>query len=974
LLIALALCLATGTAPAASSSPVWISTRAAVETLAPELDLLFEGLSGRIVRNKPDAVTDRIAALVDDGVTPLELAPGEVLFVYWVADARQAEVEPPARILVRSGRELVVATTGDAPRLTAAAAAHLPGLQQPVRVPERPIVWPAPAAPGAAYPVTPPPAALRQADPLIQSMVDAMTTDHYMATWQTLEDFVTRYTQAPQNELATQWLLDTFQSFGLDAEFHVYEQGGPKRNVIATLPGVVDPSQVVYICAHLDATSSTPNTCAPGADDNGSGTAAVVEAARIMSQYLFEYTIKFACWNGEEQGLVGSGAYVADIAAQGENVIGAFNMDMIAYRGTDPAPPDLIIYTNTASQGLATTLETACNDYVPGALEPVVLLETLSASDHASFWNHGYQAILAIEEEAWGADFCPWYHTCDDMIFRYPQDYVLDCSKVTMAATATTAVPVNPTGPYLVLSGTAIDDDAIAPSNGDGDGTVNPGETVELWVTVRNVGNETAQTVSGALASASGLASVITSGASWNDIPAGDEGENLTPFVFEVDPAAEDGSALPFELTMTDASGSRDLTFELEVVAPRLAYHIHALDDATGGNANGVIDVGETIELAVTLLNSGSKDAAAVDATLSCGSPYLTVMGGQAAAATIPTGAAVELSPAYQVQIGGGAPGDAVIGLDLEIAAGAGYQASSGFKVQVGTHFYDDLEADGAWSLAAPDDDAETGRWVRVDPIGTEYNSQPCQPEDDHTAAPWTDCMVTGQGAPGGAAGDADVDAGKTTLTTPVFDLSLVDAARVTYWRWYTNDLGNNPGEDVWQVQVSSDGGGSWVDLENTTQSANSWQERSFLIEDYVTPTATVAFRFVASDEGSGSLVEAAVDDFVLSGAPGTVGIGGDGGAPPLVLRLRPARPSPLGIGAARIGYTVPDDGRVSLKLYAVDGRLVRTLVDGAVEAGVHDVAWDGTTNGGARVAPGVYFYTLRTGERELSRKLVVVE
>jgi flagellar hook assembly protein FlgD len=62
------------------------------------------------------------------------------------------------------------------------------------------------------------------------------------------------------------------------------------------------------------------------------------------------------------------------------------------------------------------------------------------------------------------------------------------------------------------------------------------------------------------------------------------------------------------------------------------------------------------------------------------------------------------------------------------------------------------------------------------------------------------------------------------------------------------------------------------------------------------------------------------------------------------------------------------------LKLYGVDGRLVRTLASGLTEAGVHEIAWDGTNNAGRRVAPGVYFYQLKVGERELTRKLVVLD
>ncbi len=165
-----------------------------------------------------------------------------------------------------------------------------------------------------------------------------------------------------------------------------------------------------------------------------------------------------------------------------------------------PAPADLVIYTNIGvAAGTPTSSRRPATTTCPARCEPVIRVENLSGSDHYSFWNYGYRAVTAIEDEAWGDDFCPWYHTCNDRIAQYPQDYVLNCAKANLAAVAETAVPINPGGPYLVLQSTAIDDDATPPSTGDDDGILNSGETVELWVTVRNVGNAPATSVTGTL-------------------------------------------------------------------------------------------------------------------------------------------------------------------------------------------------------------------------------------------------------------------------------------------------------------------------------------------------------------------------------------------------------------------------------------------------------------------------------------------
>ena len=86
------------------------------------------------------------------------------------------------------------------------------------------------------------------------------------------------------------------------------------------------------------------------------------------------------------------------------------------------------------------------------------------------------------------------------------------------------------------------------------------------------------------------------------------------------------------------------------------------------------------------------------------------------------------------------------------------------------------------WSSGASGDTATTGIWTRVDPVGTA-----AQPEDDHTPA-GLKCWVTGQGSAGGGLGDNDVDNGKTTLLTPILDLTSYPDPHISYWRWYSND------------------------------------------------------------------------------------------------------------------------------------------------------------------------------------------
>lgn len=293
---------------------------------------------------------------------------------------------------------------------------------------------------------------------VITTMVNSVSQLHYAYFVQTLQDFDTRYTNTASIDNAADWIYNTFENYGLDVDRHYFTiYSTTKQNIIATRTGVIHPDEVIFVTAHYDSISEDPYNFAPGADDNASGTAAVLEIARILANFVFERTIKFACFAGEEQGLVGSMNYVEDIYNQGMNVIGCYNLDMIGYSGNDTAPSDLMIYSNSGSSALAIKLYDAAVYFCPTKLEPFVDYSGFGASDHASFWQYGYDGILAIEAEPWGADFNPYYHTTNDLLVHCDMEYATNCTKVTLAAVAdfaspTFAVPtLSPLGIVLII-------------------------------------------------------------------------------------------------------------------------------------------------------------------------------------------------------------------------------------------------------------------------------------------------------------------------------------------------------------------------------------------------------------------------------------------------------------------------------------------------------------------------------------------
>jgi hypothetical protein len=189
-----------------------------------------------------------------------------------------------------------------------------------------------------------------------------------------------------------------FESYGLSTALEAFTYSSATyHNVVATKVGTLYPDQEYVIGAHYDSVSN------PGADDNASGVALVLEAARIISQYDSDYTIRFVAFSMEEVGLVGSEAYVS--AHAGDDIQAMISADMVAYdNGTDVAR----VYGRPVSTTKA-TLGAAIDEYSGGL--SWIDAGWISASNHAPFDGAGFDAALLIEGEVWNN---PYYHTQQD--------------------------------------------------------------------------------------------------------------------------------------------------------------------------------------------------------------------------------------------------------------------------------------------------------------------------------------------------------------------------------------------------------------------------------------------------------------------------------------------------------------------------------------------------------------------------------
>ncbi len=531
--------------------------------------------------------------------------------------------------------------------------------------------------------------------------------------------------------------------------------------------------------------------------------------------------------------------------------------------------------------------------------------------------------------------------------------------------TAVEAVEVlPPSGPYLVFESVEVDD-----SSYDNDGVIDHGETIALYVTVENVGVDPVTGCQGLLSTSDPYITIFTESVPYLDILAGGFGVNTAPIVIEVDGGIPDEHLIEFSMQLESNEGAWDFNFALEAEAPLLIVAGNSVIDLEYGDGSGTADAGETFTLRVDLSNTGHSDSPNLTGMLSCSNINVTVHDVSGSCPGIPVDGTCTMAE-FLVEILPGFPEPGMLDFHLDVEHPLGFFAALDFELPVGGWF-DDFEADRGWTVGAPDDNATTGIWTRVDPVGTEYNGYPIQPEDDHTPAPGTMCFVTGQGSVGGAVGANDVDGGKTTLLSPVFNLDGATSASLSYWRWYTEDKGSNPGDDYWDVDVTSDGV-NWVSLEHTNVSDESWVPMSFDLGDYITLTSTVQLRFIASDEGQNSLMEAAVDDVLLN-ASWSIQTDVDESAIPARLALGANFPNPFN-PKTTLRFDLPEKGQVDLAVYDVRGRRVMTIASGMMNAGSYELIWNGVDEFGKPVASGVYFSRIAFGKEVLTNKMIMLK
>ncbi len=287
-------------------------------------------------------------------------------------------------------------------------------------------------------------------DPRIREMLNQVNMDSLEATVQHLQDYGSRIWNSDNAFAASDWIASRMEALGLEVEQQPFNantwmgSGAAAPNVIGIQRGTLYPDTYVVCGSHFDSFSYEAmmgGGTAPGADDNATGVASVLESARIMTQYEFEYSIIYCAYGCEEMGLYGSEAYASRCQQQGMDIIGYFNNDMNGYLYGDQIHIDCI-YPNSV-EPIGTYYMNVGEVYYPEL--PIRHVNfTQGDSDHTSFNNHGYMGIYPFEDYE---HYSPYIHTPNDVIgtsvtsFEMGQQYC----QMNIACLAEIANPVGDT-------------------------------------------------------------------------------------------------------------------------------------------------------------------------------------------------------------------------------------------------------------------------------------------------------------------------------------------------------------------------------------------------------------------------------------------------------------------------------------------------------------------------------------------------
>ncbi|MGQ4871872.1 MAG: hypothetical protein ACP6IT_08550, partial [Candidatus Thorarchaeota archaeon] len=569
---------------------------------------------------------------------------------------------------------------------------------------------------------------------------------------------------------------------------------------------------------------------------------------------------------------------------------------------------------------------------------------------------------------------------------------------------------------FVGLDSYEVDDDLFGSSEGNNNGVCNPGETVELRITLKNYGSQDAEEVSlGVDVEDPYIAVFTTDPISYGDIGAG-EAATGAPFVFRLAQSTPHGHTIHLGLNVESGLSSWYSAIDLAVESGDLVYVSHELE-----GVGTRLDPGDWGTLAVTLQNLGTVSAPGpIQATLVSYDYAIQVHDHEGTYGTItPGGSGTNSSDLFGIH----APSDCIPGhehqLKIILRYADGTMDTAYLSLEVGEASSTDPTGPDDYGYYAYDnsdtgyDEAPTFSWVNINP---------------NQSGPGSSIGLTDYGWDQDDSKTIDLPfpfkfygETYTRLTVCSNGWAALGSTYLTNYRnWHLPSAGG-PGSMLapfWDnlYQYGSGGVYKWYDENNhrfviawdDVRNRNSGSYESFeliLYDPVYYPTVTgdgvIVFQYETVNNNDTEQMYATVgiqDQEHTTGitfnyfnrrpstaAPLASGLAikfttGSPGASDAAHRFdRPDRlellayPNPATPGRASVEFALPERSPVLLRIVGVDGHLIRTLMDGVLSGGTYRVRWDGLDEFGRPVGPGLYFYDLESKGTSITRKILLV-
>ncbi len=567
-------------------------------------------------------------------------------------------------------------------------------------------------------------------------------------------------------------------------------------------------------------------------------------------------------------------------------------------------------------------------------------------------------------------------------------------------------------GAYVSVLRTSISDPG---PGGNGDGIINPGETVYMPTWVKNFGNQPANGVVAKLRSTCSQATVLDSSANCGNIAAGDSFFINTSFRFTASSSCTNGVALTFNVVCKDVNDSTWTS----PVSKTVGTAVLGYDSYWTADANHRLDPGDSTQMRIVLRNSGLGNGYNVRGTLRCADSRITITDSSGTYGTIlhdTTG--VNDADRYTVKASSAIPKETPIPFVVHLVADGGYVVDRSFTIVVGTITTEDPigpDPYGYYAYESSDTlylNSPTYAWIELNPSRGGNGTTVGISGDDMTLRQLLGIRARHYGVRADSASictNGWLAVGRTTLSVysnaALPSTSFVPNGVALLWDdltvsgtgtcWYRRDA-NQRFIAQWDSVPTL--GGSFagtfeiivMDTSLTPGTANTrdseiilqWKSVSAISsmtmgqQNQAMTVGLCPYNNGTYDRGMGAILGGKALKFTTD-PPRMRGVGVElevatPRALPTAYGLAQSRPNPL-TNRTLIGYALPKDSKVTLRVYNVSGQMVRELVNSEEKAGWKEAAWDGRDAKGHALSSGVYFYRLEASGYTATRKLVIV-